>query len=197
MDYIKIEDGHYMYCEEADAEFAVVPISEYRGFKKAVEIVNNRSLLQIDKSKTDKNGFRFLRADRKYSRELNGFLYLITKETSYSSKIDLATACFLIENRLRELYYWTDMIDLQDYSEKQLKEYNRKIQASTLPRICEQWEDADHRKKYDFLDNNSDAGRALFNCWQENSAMIYKISKISVNYAQGLYEVSYWATEAF
>lgn len=192
------EDGSrsLVNCDESKAEYVMLSIKEYHGLKKAVRIVNDRALQQIDKSKTDKYGFRLLRADRKRFKKSNGTLWFVTKETPYSSKIELQEAYALIEDKLRELYYWVDEINLNDYiDEKQYRLDFSTLREMELPKICEQWHNKEHRKKYDFLDENSRRGRALMGCWQEHDSMIVEISKISVNYAQGLYEVSYWATE--
>lgn len=198
-DYKK-EDGSngIRFCDESEAGYIMLPIEQYHGLKKAVRIVNDRALQQIDKSKTDKYGFRLLRADRKRFKKHDGTLWLVTKETPYSSKIALHEARALIENKLREVYYWVDEMNLEDYVDEEtetLDRYRHQIYESDLPKICKQWHDKDHRDRFEFLGDNSEKGRATMKCWQAHDSMIVEISKISVNYAQGLYEVSYWATE--
>lgn len=198
-DYKK-EDGSngIRFCDESEAGYIMLPIEQYHGLKKAVRIVNDRALQQIDKSKADKYGFRLLRADRKKFKKHSGSLWLVTKETPYSSRITLSEARALIENRLREIYYWIDEINLEEYIDSDLSPFERyemQIYESDLPNIVEQWHDKEHRSRFNFLGDNSMKGEALLKCWQQNDSMIVEISKISVNYAQGLYEVSYWATE--
>ena len=199
--YLKLtrkENGSigYSRCSEDEAEYIILPVTEYHGLKKAVRIVNDRALQQIDKSKADENGFRLLRADKKtYKRGDGGKLWLITKETPYSSKISLSEAGALIENRLREIYCWSDEIDLQDYAEGILNDNERVLRDNDITKACAQWHDKTHTERYEFLGENSNRGHALYRCWQDHSEMIVDITKVSVNYAQGLYEVSYWATE--
>lgn len=184
----------YSFCENDEAEFVLLPINEFNGMKKAVRIVNDRALQQVDKSKTDEFGFRLLRAELRYCKEAKGNLWLVTKETPYSLKMDLAAASIIIENRLRECFYWVDEIDLNKYSQVALSEWDSRIKIYDLAKIREDWYSACYADK-EFLLNNSDVGRALKKLWTENTSMIVNICKITGNYAQGLYEVQYWATE--
>jgi len=194
----KRDDGSMgqRFCRVEDADYVILPINEFHGLKKAVRIVHDRALQQIDKSKTDEHGFRLLRADLRQYKRNSGKLWLITKETPYSSKIDLSTASTLIEGKLRELFVWTDTQDLDKYSLVELTSYKRYLSKSwDIAKIREQWHDDSHRDKWDFLGENTAEGKALYTLWETHPEMIVGISKISINYAQGLYEVSYWATE--
>ena len=184
------------YCEKDNADYVLVPINEFNGLKKAVRIVNDRALQQIDKSKTDEHGFRLLRADlKRYQHGSDGRLWLITKETPYSSKMAVDEASALIENKLRELYWWVDEVNLQNFTDDRLDVWRTRLTSEDLGTAREQWHDAERREQYNFLIENSERGRAVYQCFCKHNAMILEVSKLSVNYAQGLYEVTYWATE--
>lgn len=195
--YIKPDgtDG-LRYCEKDNADYVLVPVNEFNGLKKAVRIVNDRALQQIDKSKTDEHGFRLLRADlKRYQYGKDSRLWLVTKETPYSCKMAVDEASALIENKLRELYCWVDEVNLQNYTDDRLDVWETRLSGEELGTAREQWHDAECREKYNFLIENSEKGRAVYQCFREHNAMILEVSKLSVNYAQGLYEVTYWATE--
>lgn len=190
------------FCDREEAEFIMLPINEYNGLKKAVRIVNDRALQQIDKSKADENGFRILRAGKSFYREGKGMVYMVTKETPYSIKMRLDEAWALIENKLREIYYWVDEFDLDDFAPEGYKSSGYmdnqpigRLYDSDYPKIIKEWEDKKHREQYEFLLDNSKRGRAVKNLISAHEAMIISIAKVSANQAQGVYEVSYWCTK--
>lgn len=196
--YIREKDEQFEYCDYKDAEYVLLPIKEFNGLKKAIRVINDRALQQIDKSKADEYGFRLLRCDKKYNRECKGMLYLVTKETPYSCKIRSDVAWTLIENRLHEMYSWINDFDLEDFMPAKRTKSNtyglkEEIYLTDIPKIISNWNDRNFKER-DFLLENSDKGRAIKNIWIKHHAMIVDISKVSINYAQGVYEVSYWAT---
>ena len=188
------------FCDREEAEFIMLPINEYNGLKKAVRIVNDRALQQIDKSKADENGFRILRAGKSFYREGKGMVYMVTKETPYSIKMRLDEAWALIENKLREIYYWVDEFNLDDFVPESYQEkdmFDRMVghlYDSDYPKMIKDWEDKEHRNR-EFLIDNSKKGRAVKNLMSAHEAMIISIAKVSANQAQGVYEVSYWCTK--
>ena len=197
--YLRKTDKGYSFCEYEDAEYVMLPINEYNGLKKAVRIVNDRALQQIDKSKADKYGFRILRAGKSYHREGKGMVYLVTKETPFSIKIGLSEAWSLIENRLREIYYWVDEFDLNDFVPEDYQSHGSydtcgRLCDSDYPKLIKAWENKEDRQR-EFLCSNNRKGRAMKGLMEEHESMIIDIAKVSANQAQGVYEVSYWCTK--
>lgn len=201
--YFKKNENGLKFCDYEEAEYVLLNINEFNGLKKAVRIVNDRALQQIDKSKADEYGFRLLRAGKSYNREAKGMMYLVTKETPYSIKMRLDEAWALIETTLRELYYWLDEFDLNDFAPSP-EEYKSssyidnqrigRLYDSDIPKIIKQWENKDDRSR-EFLLDNSKKGRAIKNLWSKRNDFIVGIAKVSANQAQGVYEVSYWCTK--
>lgn len=186
------------FCSKDEAEYIMLPINEYNGLKKAVRIVNDRALQQIDKSKADKYGFRVLRAGKSFYKPGNGMVYLVTKETPYSIKIRLDEAWALIENKLREIHYWVDEFDLKDFIpedyDSDYMDVTCALYDSDYPKIIKNWENREYRAR-EYLLDNSKKGRAVKNLMVKHSGMIISIAKVSANQAQGVYEVSYWCTQ--
>lgn len=197
--YLKKSEEGYAFCDEDNAEFVLVAKNEFNGLKKAVRIVNDRALQQIDKSKADENGFRILRAGKSFFREGKGNVYLVTKETPYSIKISLGEAWAIIENTLRENYCWVDEFDLEDfipedYEDNEYRPGSIRFYDTDYPKMIKAWENKESRER-EFLCENSKKGRAMKNLMKAHRGMIISIAKVSANQAQGVYEVSYWCTQ--
>lgn len=200
--YIKLDRTQgYRFCGEEEADFIVLPITEYHGLRKAVRIVSDRAFQQIEKSKADPYGFRVLRAGKAYYREGRGMVYLVTKETPFSIRMRLDEAWALIEARLREIYYWTDELDLEAFAPPEEAESrydtlaSSSLHASDYPKIVEAWDDR-KKKAREWLVENSKRGRAIKAAVERYEGMlIIGIAKVSACQAQGVYEVSYWCTQ--
>lgn len=179
---------------ENEADYIMIPMNEYNGLKKALRIINDRALQQIDKSKADEDGFRILRAGKSFYHEGRGQVYLVTKETPYSIKMELGDAWAIIEHTLRNKYEWLDQFNLEDYAPDIDDSSSLRISDSDYPALIKAWEDP-QKRKLDYLVSNSRKGKALKNLMNEHSAMIISIAKVAANQAQGVYEVSYWCTQ--
>ena len=91
------EDDCYTGCDEAEAEYVMIPLAEYYGYEKAVRIVKDRAIQQVDKATADKYGYTLMRADKKrYNYEQDEKAWLITRNTPYSIKIGLEEAEYFI-----------------------------------------------------------------------------------------------------
>ena len=178
MEFYKIQDESYVLCDESDAEFVMIPRKEYNGLQNALRIVNDRALQQIDKSKADEYGFRFLRGEMRYYRKGRGELYLITKETPYSVKLDVSEVKYLIENKLRELYPKTP----------NWFRNTRKMRTGL-------WKKPNIEKDNFFWGSSNAKSHAMYNAFSEYKQFVVAVDRISANYGTGQYEVSYWATE--
>lgn len=202
--YLKKDKDHsFSFCDEEECTFVCVPKGEFRGLKKTLSIVNNRARQQIEKSKADKNGFRVMRADERYCSKLNGMLWYVTKQTPYSIKLSLQEVLFMAKQTLKEQYTFISDVDLGKFYLDSEKEKNAgkvmatRISGQWMPKAAEQWSDEVFRSERDFLVQNNDTGRALYRAFaQFEGLFIIGIAGISQNYAQGVYEISYWATAA-
>lgn len=191
-------------CGEEECTHICIPIREYNGYRKAVRIVTDRALQQIDKSKADENGFRFLRAEERYCRECNGMLWYVVKQTPHSIKIPSTDALEISVQTLRERFKFIDDVDLRKFyldSEREKSDESdgnvmvTSISSQWMPEAVEQWNNEIHRNENDFLIQNNITGRALYRAFaQFDGLFIVGIAGISINYAQGVYEISYWAT---
>lgn len=193
-------------CVEEECTHICIPISEYNGYRKAVRIVTDRALQQIDKSEADGNGFRLLRAEKRYCREYDGMLWYVVKQTPHSLKIPSMDALEVSVRTLREQFKFIDDVDLgKFYLDSEISEMEKnagkvmvtRISGQLMPKAAEQWSDEVFRSERDFLVQNNVTGRALYRAFaQFEGLFIIGIAGISQNYAQGVYEISYWATAA-
>ena len=190
-EFFKKENEKYKKSTENEADSVMLPISEYHGYINALRIIKDRGIQQIDKSQVDENGYRLLRADKKRYYEVENQkidTYLITRATPYSINIALKEVAFLIKQDLI-LYYGfiNDRTYTYEFNDLVMKEEvtDRDILVR-IPTIREKVE----RNEELILDEN--ALQEWYIKSQDETA--FCISKISANYAQGIYEVSYFST---
>ena len=103
MQFLKKENQKFVAADEKSATHVLIPIEEYNGYEKALRIVHDRALQQIEKSKADEHGYTPLRAEKRCYKSLS-YAWLITRRTPYSIKIKLEDAMTLIERDLSEHY---------------------------------------------------------------------------------------------
>lgn len=186
------DDDGWVDCDEHDkhVQKAEIDISDYHGYKKAVRIVRDRAIQQIDKSQADEHGYRLLRADlRQYSREQNNKGWLITRSTPYSVKMGLEDAYAMILFDLREYYGYRDIPKIEahagslskyvDFDADEILDYYKRfyVDKDTRRNISNQ----EMLRKLDFMDS----------C---DGKFAFEINRIASNASAGVYEVSYWAT---
>ena len=109
-------DGGYVYApeqywnfEECEEETLYVfkedeLSSSNKMYLNALRIIKDRSRQQIEKSKADEHGYRFLRANIRNYKKTNYNAWLIKKETPYSVNMGVKLVNFLIVQDLYEYY---------------------------------------------------------------------------------------------
>ena len=198
MKYLKIDadgkgNGRLHWCDEESAEYALVPIAEYNGLQKALRIVRERGKQQIDREKADDNGYTLIRAERRiydYESRVKGVY--ITRSTPYSIKIGLGTASFLIENDLKTFYKYVELPTFERENS-----FNHKESSFYAPKdVLKDYDDYFIRcKGTENIKNEWIIQRINFLRENNEGKIAFEIAKLSKNHAQGVYEVSYWATD--
>lgn len=194
-------------ADDEKTERVEIDIEEYHGLLVARDMVQRRALQQIDKATADEHGYMLLRADQKAHKEYKKRLWLITKTTPYSIKISPEDAKALIEKDLRDYYGYCFPVRLEYEGRKYSAEkqtyiqgiYNIKVNAKD---IFAHWSDfhTEHLIKnheYSLKEASSYKEDQWFVAGFEwlkkvNYRFTFDICKLSCNYAQGKYEVSYW-----
>lgn len=196
-DYVSVEAWNnlvqkYRDALEVEPEVpegqVMISQEEYNGLQNALRIVRERAVQQIDKARADEHGYTLLRADYRVYGRSKDKAWLVTKSTPYSAKIGIREARFMILKDLREYYNF-----VKGGCEDERGHY-REFNASEICKAGMQYNDPGH--PYDFLVSNNKAGKALYCMFEEYDGVLgFELSKLSVNYAAGTYEVSYWATD--
>ena len=190
-EFFKKENEKYKKSTENEADSVMLPISEYHGYINALRIIKDRGIQQIDKSQVDENGYRLLRADKKRYYEVENQkidTYLITRATPYGINISLKeVALFIKQDLILNYGFVNNRTYAYEFSGRMIDEEvtDRDILVR-IPTIIEKAE----RNEELISDEN-----ALFEWYLENQNRTgFSINRISANYAQGIYEVSYFAT---
>lgn len=166
-----------------------IPQNEYNGYQKALRIVRERALQQVDKARSDEHGYTVLRADRRPCKKTKKEAWLITRSTPHSIKIPLSDVRALILMDLKEFYGYREL--------PVLEKSDRYIKKLDIKTMLEYYHDyyiplkGDLSKIY-----NDDIKKTFIWLAESNGKVIFEISKIASNIAKGCYEVSYWATSA-
>jgi len=175
-------------CKEEDADYALISIEEYHGFQKALRIVRERALQQIDKGQADKHGYTLLRAEEgRYSYDYDSPAWLITMRSPYSIKIPLKEVSFLIKKDLTDFYGFVELPMIYDretekYTRLNIKDYFSFVSFHAPSDDFSSIIDSHIIQLLNFL-NSCD--------WK----FAFKIRRLVRNAATGCYEVSYWATD--
>lgn len=196
MMYLKQAGSEYSFCDEAAADYAVVPVSEYNGLKNALRIVRERAIQQIDRSKADIHGYRLLRAEYEQIRTVREdvFAWRISKSTPYSAKMDVHTAKLQILQDLKEFYNFVRDEDISYVDEREnFTRLSFEMLCRGIPSY-QGWVNSD--RKRDFIVNNDSCGRTLLKLFNKHDGVVaFNIHRLSYNYSSGVYEVTYWASE--
>ncbi len=188
----KNETGRlFRVLKDVDAEYAMISIEEYHGYRNALRIIKDRSLQEIEKAKADKYGYTLKYADyRAYDRTRPKYkAYYITKSTPISLTIDAETAYFLI---MEDLYSYYNCIDITSIT---TKSFGEPFVLSPLDLLQAVKQRDDPCYAQDFYVDNNDKGRKIKELLDDiDDNIIFEINRISSNYGQGIYELSYWAT---
>jgi hypothetical protein len=157
-----------------------------------LRIIRDRELQQIEKEKADSHGYTAKYVDERiYDRfrpEIKAFY--ITKITPVSLRIDLSTAYTLIMNDLKEFYGFIDEDEQGFISGEGIP---KTIKTIDLLEAFQKKSEANYDRDY-YL-SNSDYGRKLKEIVDSSEVIGFGPIKIGANFGQGVYEVTYWATE--
>lgn len=183
-----VEEKRKTAGTQNDDEMITISKIDFNGYENALRILHDRALQEIDKSKADEHGYRLLRGDnRAIKGHSDHYLWLVTKATPHSLQIPPATAKFLIQQDLMHFY---NMRELKYHvTDKVLVTYS----LSDIANAVKQWGNIDE-KNY-LLKNNEDGERLLDEFRSCNGQIILKLDKIAANQSEGVYEVTYWATD--
>ena len=190
-DFVRIPAAAYKEVFEKNEGEDVVQIrrEEYNGFKKMLRVIIDREIQQIDKCKADSHGYSLkLVCSRSYDRlrpEITAFN--ITKTTPISLKIDLYTAYTLVKNDLHDFY---GFMDEQVYMSGE--GIPKKIKTIDL---LEAFQNKNENYNREYYISNSEYGRKLKEIVDSSEVISFGPLKLSANFGQGVYEVTYWATE--
>lgn len=104
----KDEDGNVVIIpteDESHAEAVLISTQEYHGLQKALRIVRDRAMQQIDKARADEHGYTLLRAERRrYSLSSSDEVWQVTKRTPYSLHIPIESVSELIKRDIEAFY---------------------------------------------------------------------------------------------
>ncbi len=168
----------------------VIKKGEYNGFMNMLRIIRDRSLQSIEKAKADSHGYTFKYADmRPYERDNpQKTAYHITKITPVSLKVDLETAYFMIIRDLTEYYNYVTPLYKPSPEAASIK-----IQIPDIITGLAQRDDPEY--KLDFYVTNSEYGESIKRFLDDRPKVLsFGPVKIGSNLGQGVYEVSYWAS---
>ncbi len=185
-DYVRIPAALYRESTVNKDRGDIVHIhrEEYNGFLKMLRILRDRELQQIEKEKADSHGYTTKYVDERiYDRSKPDITaFCVIKTTPISLRIDLQTAYTLIKKDLQEFYAFID-IEGQDFISND--GIHKKIRTIDLL-------EAFKKKR----ESNSEYGRKLKEIVDNSpEAVSFGPIKLSANWGQGVYEVTYWAAE--
>lgn len=191
MDFLRYytdDSGRSRCCfsNEEEATHAVVPIEEYHGLLKAVRIVRERALQQIDKAKADEHGYTLLRASRKPFKVKQGGVekhidsWRVTLSSPYSIKMPLSVASTMLRRDL------TDFYGFHDLTQEEL--------GCMMSAFNSIFGDEKSRDRRPYL-----MDKPTVAVWYDELAacayqLPFRIVEVSKNAAQGCYEVTYLTT---
>ena len=174
----------YHDCEAGDekAQVVEIPVQVYHGLLKAEEIVRRRACQQVKKSEADEHGYKFLSAEKAYSKKKKGYEWKITKLTPYSIDIGIKEVKGIVLNDLIAFYnfYYEDTTFVDDLLK--LKTDEERV-AKIEGELASYYHDGLTRA-YNWLQAHGDR-------------IIYELSRIRYNYQLGLFEITYWANDIF
>lgn len=198
---LKIDGGYvyapeqYWHFEECEPETCYVfkeeELDEHgKLYLNMLRIIKDRSLQQVSKSEADEHGYKFIRSRRrKYLRGNNSMkMWLVTKQTPYSVKMPIS----VVERSV--------MTDLETYYNSiiRIKGYKSTVYSGGTPV-------KDMFSLLSFLnvrhEEPPDSYKPLIELFEskgidyQKPRVIIELSELSANYAVGVYEVTYWATE--
>lgn len=159
-------------CSRNKANYVLITINEYNGYEKAIEIIRNKSLLQVDKAQADDFGYITLSARQK--DVYRSKVWKMKKRTPYSIKLPVNDIRMVI---LRDLKTHYGYIEYDDDN----FEY--------LLNVREKW--LTDKNVADYMSCQEEVELLKFN----EGEFAFDLHSITANLGQGLYEIEYYATE--
>lgn len=156
-----------------EAELVMISKSEYNGYQNALRIIRYRALQQVDKSQTDEHGYRLLRADQDNYRGMSIKIWRIVKTTPYSSKIALENVKSMVVEDINKYYH--GILNQNLDTESMLWDVQLFNDKKTVIR-------PELEKRYE-----------IFKAY--NGTFVFDIVRYSINYATGVYEITYLASD--
>lgn len=181
-------------------ETVKVTQDDYNGLANALRIVRDRALQQIDKSKADDHGYRLLRGDYRSYDKGKYKAWLITKSTPYSIKIPFKKAYSIMAKDLKDFYGYVGKIKVSYIPSHSVygTEETSVLSSTDLIKISDEMADESYSGNQEgFYLDNSPKGHAVYDYFKKHGIgqeITFEISKVSANYAQGVYEITYWST---
>lgn len=191
-------------ADDEKAERVEIDIEEYNGLLVALDMVHRRALQQVDKGMVDAHGYMLLRADEKMHKQAKRPQWLITKTTPYSIKISPEEARALIEKDLRDYYsYGFPLLQFKGRRRDSQPIEVMKKRIKNVGEIYEYWNVMHSKERetdealYEWSGYTEKGYVVPLRQWlkRNNYTFTYDICKLSCNYAQGKYEVSYWGSK--
>lgn len=182
-------------ADDEKAERVEIDVEEYNGLLVALDMVRRRALQQVDKSKADEHGYLLLRADKKLHKEYKKKCWLVTKTTPYSIKIPPEQAQKLIEKDLRDFYglVFPKKFNYPYKGNNHIAKVGENLLFNNLLRTIL---NSDLDEQYEHRDNWAETISLAYQVREYLRSIDFRFSfdicKLSCNYAQGRYEVSYW-----
>ena len=170
------------YSKEEEEYVKIISVSEYNGYLNALRIINERMLKQIDKKKKnecDNHGYKIISCERKtVENRSKKKCWYITKRTPVTIEIEINEALLLIEDQLRIYYNYVSSDDGEDV----LKTYND-IKKDNI--------DLDER----VLMKQGMDYKNMIEKMMSYEKISFGLFRIVKNYVEGVYDITYKATE--
>lgn len=160
----------YKHVIQNNQEYVLVPVKEFHGLKKALNIIHERAVTQIDKGTADEYGYQFLRAQRRNFNGSKEKYWHVTQRTPYSLEIEPSVALQVIESDLKIHYNYTEDEKTYMYVYKQMQS-DRKVT----------FQDKKHFMIQGIL--------------EETKNFSFGLDALNYNFAQGVYEIQYYMQE--
>lgn len=159
--------NEYKHIIQDNQEYVLVPVKEFNGLQKALRIINDRAVQQIDKSIVDIHGYQFLRANRKEIKENKEKYWYVTWRTPYSLKMNPEEVLVIITHDLKTYYGYIE-------DQKTCLYFFQQIQEGRP------------------IDVRNEKQREIYKLLIEGRSFSFGFDMLSYNFAQGVYEISYY-----
>lgn len=187
--YILVRTDIYDRIISADAENMVtITREEYRSLKKALNIIRDKSVHQVDKAKTDENGYMLLKMRTKLIEGSKCVLY--TYRTPYSTKMPISSVLEVIKQDLVSFYGFYDRFEFRGEPTAYGTVDTCVLETKDFLKIIKEREE-DRNSGY-YL-KAGELGRKIYQYIESRERIGFDIDELTPNYKEGLYEITYIA----